>query len=80
MDANATGPPANGAVRVTDVRACFTLDPIARDLTRVRYGVHMELSGLLPRRTKEEAMEKLALRTLLGLRRCFSPPLAPAVR
>ena len=80
VDANASGPPPDGGVRVTDVRACFTLDPVARDLTRVRYRVHMELGGLLPRRMKEDALGKLALRSLLGLRCYFSPPLAGAVR
>jgi len=79
-DADAGGPPPDRAVRVTDVRACFVLDPIAQDLTRVRYRVHMELGGFLPRRLKEDAMGTLALRSVLGLRRYFSPPRAGAVR
>jgi len=76
VDANASGPPPGGAVRVSEVHACFTLDPVARDLTRVTYRVHMALGGLLPRQVQEDAVAKLALRSLLGLRRYFPPPLA----
>ena len=75
VDADGAGPPVDGAVRVTDLRACFTLEARADDRTRVRYRVHMELGGRLPRRMKDEAVKKLALRSVLGLRRYFSPPL-----
>ena len=75
VDADGAGPPVDGAVRVTDLRACFSLETRADDRTRVRYRVHMELGGRLPRRMKDEAVKKLALRSVLGLRRYFSPPL-----
>jgi len=75
-DADGAGPPPAGAVRVTDLRACFALEPLADDRTLVRYRVHMELGGRLPRRTKDEAVQKLALRSVVGLRRYFAAPVA----
>src|SRR5439155_717948 len=45
VDADGAGPPVDGAVRVTDLRACFTLEARADDRTRVRYRVHMDRGG-----------------------------------
>jgi len=73
-DANALGPPDDGAVHIERVLTRMTFTPVgAGAATDVEYLFRADLAGMLPHRVRAQTAWKIPLNAVLAMRRSLEP-------